>query len=91
LPKHPTTPLASGQIDHDQLAVELVEPDGMPAMVRITWPPQPTVVPTVRFPGLPLPLPACSRPQPPPWPGSKLTGGRDRKLEQLLSAESTPC
>jgi hypothetical protein len=50
LPKHPTTPLASSQINHDQLSVELVEPDGMPAMVRIVWPPQPTIVPTVRFP-----------------------------------------
>jgi hypothetical protein len=50
LPKHPTTPLASGQIDHDQLAVELVEPDGMPAIVRIVWPLQPTIVDPKRFP-----------------------------------------
>ena len=46
----PITPLASSQVNHDQLAVELVEPDGMPAVVRIVWPLQPTVVPTVRFP-----------------------------------------
>jgi hypothetical protein len=44
LPKHPTTPLASSQINHDQLAVELVEPDSMPAMVRIVWPSAPTIV-----------------------------------------------
>jgi hypothetical protein len=50
LPKHPTTPLASCQLDHDQLAVELVEPDGMPAMVRIVWPPQPTGIDPRRFP-----------------------------------------
>jgi hypothetical protein len=31
LPKHPTTPLATSQINHDQLTVELVEPDSMPA------------------------------------------------------------
>jgi hypothetical protein len=41
---HPITPLASSQINHDHLKVELVEPDTMPAMVRIVWPPQPTVV-----------------------------------------------
>jgi hypothetical protein len=50
LPKHPTTPLATSQINHDQLAVELVEPDGMPAMVRIIWPAAPTIVYPKRFP-----------------------------------------
>jgi hypothetical protein len=50
LPKHPTTPLATSQINHDQLAVELVEPDGMPAMVRIIWPAAPTIVDPKRFP-----------------------------------------
>jgi hypothetical protein len=38
------------QINHDQLSVELVEPDSMPAVVRIVWPPQPTVCDTKRFP-----------------------------------------
>jgi hypothetical protein len=47
---HPITPLASSQINHDQLKVELVEPEAMPAMVRIVWPPQPTVVDPKRFP-----------------------------------------
>jgi hypothetical protein len=47
---HPTTPLASAKINHDQLTVELVEPDHMPAMVRIIWPPQPTVINPNRFP-----------------------------------------
>ena len=48
---HPITPLASAQVndDHD-LKVELVEPDSLPAMVRIVWPPQPTVVDPKRFP-----------------------------------------
>jgi hypothetical protein len=50
LPNHPITPLASAQINHDQLAIELVEPDGMPAMVRILWPPQPTLIDPRRFP-----------------------------------------
>jgi hypothetical protein len=50
LPKHPTTPLATSQINHDQLTIELIEPDGMPAMVRIIWPPQPTVIDPKRFP-----------------------------------------
>ena len=43
------TPLASSQINHDQLKVELVEPDTMPAMVRIVWPDAPTVVDPERF------------------------------------------
>jgi hypothetical protein len=46
----PITPLASAQVNHDHLKVELVEPDTMPAMVRIVWPPQPTVVDPKRFP-----------------------------------------
>jgi hypothetical protein len=51
MPNHPTTPLASGHINsHDHLSVELVEPATMPAMVRIVWPPQPTVVDPKRFP-----------------------------------------
>jgi hypothetical protein len=49
LSKHPTKPLASAQVNHDQLAVELVEPDGMPAMVRILWPAAPTVVDPRRY------------------------------------------
>jgi hypothetical protein len=46
----PITPLASAQINHDHLTVELVEPDGMPAMVRIVWPNAPTIVDPKRFP-----------------------------------------
>jgi hypothetical protein len=38
------TPLASAQINHDQLTVELVEPNGMPPMVKIVWPLKPTIV-----------------------------------------------
>jgi hypothetical protein len=45
-----TTPLASAQVNHDQLRIELVEPDSMPAMVRIVWPAQATVVDPKRFP-----------------------------------------
>jgi hypothetical protein len=50
LPHHPITPLASAQINNDHLSVELVEPDGKPAMVRIVWPSQPTIVDPRRFP-----------------------------------------
>ena len=46
----PITPLASSQINHDHLKVELIEPDAMPAMVRIVWPDAPTVVDPKRFP-----------------------------------------
>jgi len=52
LPKHPTTPLASGQINHDQLAVELVEPDSMPAVVRVVWPLQATIVTPASYPAV---------------------------------------
>jgi hypothetical protein len=45
------TDLAHGPIiGADELSVQLIQPDGLPAVVRITWPPQPSVVPTVRFP-----------------------------------------
>jgi hypothetical protein len=47
---HPITPLASSQVNHDHLRIELVEPEAMPAMVRIVWPKQPTVVDPKRFP-----------------------------------------
>jgi hypothetical protein len=53
LPKHPTTPLAESQINrssHDVITVELVEPVGGPAAVRIIWPLQPTVVDPTHFP-----------------------------------------
>jgi hypothetical protein len=49
-PSSPITPLASAQVNHDDLKIELVEPDSMPAMVRITWPMQPTIVDPKRFP-----------------------------------------
>jgi hypothetical protein len=50
LSNHPITPLASAEVNHDQLKVELVEPDSMPAVVRITWPAAPTIVDPKRFP-----------------------------------------
>jgi hypothetical protein len=46
------TPLASTQVNGDRLSVELVEPDGMPAKVRIAWPPQSTLIDPKRFPGV---------------------------------------
>jgi hypothetical protein len=48
--KHPTTPLASSQINHDPLKVELVEPDRMPAMVKVTWPAHPSLINPEVFP-----------------------------------------
>jgi hypothetical protein len=45
-----TTRLAESQItDHDIVTIELVEPENMPAAVRIAWPGQPTVVDPPRF------------------------------------------
>lgn len=47
---HPITPLASAQINHDRLTIEFLEPDSMPAAVRIVWPAAPTIVDPKRFP-----------------------------------------
>jgi hypothetical protein len=44
------TPLASSQINHDRITIELLEPDSMPAVVRIVWPAAPTIVDPKRFP-----------------------------------------
>jgi hypothetical protein len=52
VPSSSITPLASSQINHDQLAIELIEPVGLPPMVKITWPPAPTVVDPRRFPDI---------------------------------------
>jgi hypothetical protein len=57
---HPITPLASAQINHDQLKIELVEPDTMPAMVRIVWPAAPTIVDRNVSPILPRRSRNCS-------------------------------
>ena len=46
----PTTPLASAQLNHDELKVELVDRSDLPAIVRIVWPSQPTIIKTERFP-----------------------------------------
>jgi hypothetical protein len=46
----PITPLASAEVNHDHLKVELVEPDTMPAVVRIVWPAAQTIVDPKRFP-----------------------------------------
>jgi hypothetical protein len=43
------TPLASSQVNHKRLTIELIEPAGMPAVVTITWPPQPSVIDPRRF------------------------------------------
>jgi hypothetical protein len=48
--KSPITPLASAQVNHDRVKIELVEPLESPAVVRISWPAQPTVVDPKRFP-----------------------------------------
>ena len=34
----PITPLASSQINHDTVSIELLEPNAMPPMVRVVWP-----------------------------------------------------
>jgi hypothetical protein len=44
-----TTPLASTEVNHDVIEIQLVEPVGMPSMVKIVWPPQPSIVNPKRF------------------------------------------
>ena len=49
----PSSPvvLASGQLNRsgDTLSVELIQPDSMPAVVRIVWPQQPTITPPAKL------------------------------------------
>jgi hypothetical protein len=47
---HPITPLASAQINHDELKVELIEPLESPPIIRIVWPTAPSVIMADRFP-----------------------------------------
>ena len=46
----PGGPVTSSQINHEQHKIELIEPETPPAMVRIVWPPQSTIVDPKRFP-----------------------------------------
>jgi hypothetical protein len=50
MPPSSISPLASAQIDYDRVSIELVEPAGMPAVVRVVWPPKPTVLDPRAFP-----------------------------------------
>ena len=81
----PITTLASSQINHDHLTVELVEPDSMPAMVRIVWPPQTTVVDPKRFPDIAATIARLLLRLRPGWPASKRTSTDDRGEESTRS------
>jgi hypothetical protein len=47
---HPITPLASSQINHDSISIELIEPNAMPPMVRVVWPLQASLIDPRAFP-----------------------------------------
>jgi hypothetical protein len=47
---HPITPLASSQINHDTISIELLEPADLPPMVRIVWPLQASLIDPKAFP-----------------------------------------
>ena len=51
MPKHPTTPVASGTINAsgDTIEVVLVQPADMPAAIRIVWPNGPTITTPARY------------------------------------------
>jgi hypothetical protein len=45
-----STTLSAGQINGaDTLSIELIQPADMPAVVRIVWPPKPTITTPARF------------------------------------------
>jgi hypothetical protein len=45
--------LAHGAVNGaDELLVQLIQPDGLPAVVRITWPPQPTTAAAAHYPAV---------------------------------------
>ena len=75
-----STILSGGPINRaDAITIELIQPDSMPAVVRIVWPTRgndhDNPPATLRSP------PPQQRwwPKPPPrWPGSKRSGGGDR-------------
>jgi hypothetical protein len=44
------TELSAGNLNGgDRLVVELIEPDQLPAVIRIKWPEQPTIIPPAQF------------------------------------------
>ena len=48
-----TSELASGPIiGADELSVQLIQPDGMPAVVRINWPLRPTTAAAAHYPAV---------------------------------------
>ena len=50
MPNHPITPLASSQVNHDTITIELLEPDATPPIVRIVWPLQASLIDPKAFP-----------------------------------------
>jgi hypothetical protein len=53
MPNHPITPLASAQINHDEITVILIEPtDGTPPLVRVHWPLRPTTAAATHYPAV---------------------------------------
>jgi hypothetical protein len=48
-----STDLARGAINGvDELSVQLIQPDGMPAVVRINWPLRPTTAAAAHYPAV---------------------------------------
>jgi hypothetical protein len=47
------TQLARGTVNGaDQLSVQLIQPDGLPAVVRINWPRRPTTAAAAHYPAV---------------------------------------
>jgi hypothetical protein len=46
----PITPLASAQVNHDTISIELIEPLGLPPKVKISWPAAPSIIDPKAFP-----------------------------------------
>jgi hypothetical protein len=41
--------LSRATVNGDHLVIELLEPSGHPAVVRVRWPPQPSLIPPTKF------------------------------------------
>ena len=75
-----TDDLARGTINGaDELRVQLIRPSDMPAVVRITWPSQPTMCDTRRFPEAAATLRDCLPLRQPSSPESKRR--EDRRMD----------
>ena len=61
----PSSPIVLGraQINGAEIFIELAEPPGHPAVVRVGWPSQPSLIPPSKFNGVTAKLPLAASPR----------------------------